>query len=84
MSLPQGFNFNTFMICAAFIIGAFPLIKVVAYVHDQPDRDKEIVQELRLIREDLGASNALSDKRISILENKVEKLEEKSNKNIQK
>jgi len=78
MTLPKAINFQSFIIAGTIIIGAFPIIKILAYIHDQPNRDREIVLELRLIRNDLSAANALNDKRISILENKVQTLEIKA------
>ena len=75
MSLPKGLNFNTAVIAGACIFGAWPLIKVMAYVQDQPRRDEQVVVELRHIRKELENNAHLMDKRITVLENRVNALE---------
>ncbi len=77
MSLPKGLNFNTAVIAFACVIGAWPLIETLTYMKSQPKRDEEVVKELRLIRNDLQNANALTDKRITVLENRVTTLESK-------
>lgn len=68
-------NLNTLLIIVSLIGGSLPLIKVLGYIQNQPERDAAVVSELKVISKQIAESNANMDKRITLLENKVDRIE---------